>query len=79
MPLWRIFSHPTTFSPSQREALAKDITAYYVGRNLPAFYVNVVVSSLSHPSPSFFPPCCFPCFVFLTFFALKRKLMMVDA
>lgn len=42
MPLWRIWSHPKTFTPAQRSALAKDITAYYVSRGLPAFYVNVL-------------------------------------
>lgn len=41
MPLWRIFSHPDTFSPAQRIAFAKDITEYYVDKGLPAFYVNV--------------------------------------
>jgi len=42
MPLWRIYSHPTTFSPSQREGLAKAITALYVKAGLPPFYVNVL-------------------------------------
>lgn len=42
MPLWRIFAHPTTFTPSQREALAKKVTELYVSRGLPAFYVNVI-------------------------------------
>ena len=42
MPLWRIFSHPSTFNPEQRLALAKSVTALYKG--LPAFYVNVIVS-----------------------------------
>lgn len=42
MPLWRIYAHPDTFSPAQRAALAKDITALYVDQiDLPAFYVNV--------------------------------------
>lgn len=42
MPLWRIFSHPSTFSPSQRSGLAKAITELYVSRGLPAFYVVVL-------------------------------------
>ena len=40
MPLWRIFSHPDTFSLEQRAALARDVTALY--GLLPAFYVNVI-------------------------------------
>ena len=40
MPLWRIFSHPDTFSLEQRAALARDITALY--GFLQAFYVNVI-------------------------------------
>jgi len=42
MPLWRIFVHPDIFTPSQRAALAKDVTNLYVSRGLPAFYVNVL-------------------------------------
>jgi hypothetical protein len=42
MPLWRIFSHPNTFSYDQRLGLAKAITDLYVRSNLPAFYVNVI-------------------------------------
>lgn len=42
MPLWRIWSHPKTFTPAQRSALAKDLTAYYTRIGLPAFYVNVI-------------------------------------
>lgn len=41
MPLWRIFAHPDTFTPTQRTAFAKNITEYYVDKGLPAFYVNV--------------------------------------
>jgi phenylpyruvate tautomerase PptA (4-oxalocrotonate tautomerase family) len=41
MPLWRIFSNPDTFSPTQRAAFAKDITDYYIDKGLPPFYVNV--------------------------------------
>jgi hypothetical protein len=40
MPLWRIFSHPDTFSLEQRAAIARDVTALY--GLLPAFYVNVI-------------------------------------
>ena len=46
MPLWRIFAHPSTFSPSQRAELAASITALYVSRGLPAFYVNVLFINL---------------------------------
>ncbi|MCJ1260531.1 hypothetical protein MMC22_000392 [Lobaria immixta] len=42
MPLWRIFSHPSTFSTAQRQALAESITSHYTGEGLPAFYVDVV-------------------------------------
>ena len=41
MPLWRIFVNPGTYTPSQKAALARDVTALYVSINLPAFYVNV--------------------------------------
>lgn len=42
MPLWRIFSHPSTFTTAQKQALAESITSLYTGRGLPAFYVDVV-------------------------------------
>jgi hypothetical protein len=42
MPLWRIYSHSSTFSTAQREGLAKSITSLYVNVGLPAFYVNVL-------------------------------------
>jgi len=42
MPLWRVFSHPSTFSHDQRAVLAQKVTELYVSRGLPAFYVNVV-------------------------------------
>ncbi|KIV79819.1 hypothetical protein PV11_07364 [Exophiala sideris] len=42
MPLWRIFSHPQTFSIGQRKGLAKAVTELYVSLGLPAFYVNVI-------------------------------------
>jgi len=42
MPLWRIFSHPSTFTLEQRAGIAKAVTAQYVARGLPAFYVNVI-------------------------------------
>jgi phenylpyruvate tautomerase PptA (4-oxalocrotonate tautomerase family) len=42
MPLWRIFSHPSTFSTEQRRGLAADITKFYSSRGLPPFYVNVI-------------------------------------
>ena len=41
MPVWRIFAHPDTFTPTQRVALAKDVTELYKKGGLPAFYVNV--------------------------------------
>jgi hypothetical protein len=50
MPLWRIFANPTTFSLSQRESIAKAITALYVGIGLPAFYVNVVFINVNEDS-----------------------------
>lgn len=50
MPLWRIFAHPSTFTPSQRLALSKDVTALYVSRDLPAFYVNVVFIDMPEDS-----------------------------
>lgn len=42
MPLWRIFSHPDTFSTAQKKALVESITPFYTSSGLPAFYVNVV-------------------------------------
>jgi hypothetical protein len=47
MPLWRIFSHPSTFTPAQREALSTDITSIYTRGGLPAFYVNVIFIDVS--------------------------------
>ena len=41
MPLWRIYSHPTTFTPTQRSALAQSVTRLY-SPHMPAFYVNVI-------------------------------------
>lgn len=47
MPLWRIFSHPDTFTETQREALAGAITDLYVNHvKLPPFYVNVLFIDL---------------------------------
>ncbi|EXJ57503.1 hypothetical protein A1O7_07851 [Cladophialophora yegresii CBS 114405] len=57
MPLWRIFSHPSTFSPTQRQGLAKAVTALYVSRGLPAFYVNVIFIDL--PDADGTNPSCF--------------------
>ncbi|KAJ9610717.1 hypothetical protein H2200_005494 [Cladophialophora chaetospira] len=57
MPLWRIFSNPKTFSPAQRSGLAKAITALYVSRGLPAFYVNVLFIDL--PDNDGASPSCF--------------------
>lgn len=42
MPLWRIFSHPDTFSTAQKQALVESITPFYTRGGLPSFYVNVV-------------------------------------
>ncbi|EXJ67680.1 uncharacterized protein A1O5_09026 [Cladophialophora psammophila CBS 110553] len=42
MPLWRIFSHPSTFSSSQREGISKAITDLFVSYGLPPFYVVVL-------------------------------------
>ncbi|KIX99742.1 uncharacterized protein Z520_04378 [Fonsecaea multimorphosa CBS 102226] len=42
MPLWRIFSHPSIFTASQREGISKAITDLYVSRGLPPFYVVVI-------------------------------------
>lgn len=43
MPLWRIFTHPTVFTPAQKRSLAQAITKVYVEEvGLPAFYVNVL-------------------------------------
>ena len=57
MPLWRVFSHPTTFNAEQRLALAKSVTELYVSKGLPAFYVNVIVRSSFFPmlAPSLIP------------------------
>lgn len=50
MPLWRIFSNPSTFTPPQREGLAKAITGLYTNVGLPAFYVVVVFINLDEDS-----------------------------
>ncbi|MCJ1464850.1 hypothetical protein MMC07_003465 [Pseudocyphellaria aurata] len=44
MPLWRIFSHSSTFNTAQKQALAQSITQFYTrgGSGLPAFYVDIV-------------------------------------
>lgn len=50
MPLWRIFSNPSTFSPATKSLLSKAITALYTdpaGAALPAFYVNVLFIPLA--------------------------------
>jgi len=47
MPLWRVFAHPETFSREQRARFSKAITALYVSRGLPAFYVNVIFLDVS--------------------------------
>lgn len=46
MPVWRIFSNPSTFTAAQRAGLAKAVTDLYVSRGLPAFYVNVLFINL---------------------------------
>lgn len=50
MPLWRVFSNPSTFDSTQREGLAKAITGLYTNIGLPAFYVNVLFISLDENS-----------------------------
>ena len=44
MPLWRIYSHPDTFTKEQKAGLAKAITKLYTDApvSLPAFYANVL-------------------------------------
>ena len=42
MPLWQIFSNPSTFTPDQKRALVESITPMYTKIGLPAFYVNVI-------------------------------------
>ncbi|KAF2198096.1 hypothetical protein GQ43DRAFT_443660 [Delitschia confertaspora ATCC 74209] len=50
MPLWQIFHPPTTFQTSEsKSALARDATALYA-RILPAFYVNVIFTSVDPSS-----------------------------
>lgn len=42
MPLWQIFHPPGTFQDeASKTALSKDITAYYTGVGMPAFFVVV--------------------------------------
>lgn len=50
MPLWRIFSHPDSFSTAQKQALVESITPFYTKSGLPAFYVNVVFISVEPSS-----------------------------
>ncbi|RYO42797.1 hypothetical protein AA0111_g705 [Alternaria arborescens] len=40
MPLWRIYSHPDTFTLDQKRGIAAAITKHY--DVLPAFYVDVI-------------------------------------
>lgn len=42
MPVWRIFAHPSIFTHDQKRSFAEDVTAMYVSRGLPKFYVNVL-------------------------------------
>jgi hypothetical protein len=61
MPLWRIFSHPDTFSYEQKKGIADAVTKLYTSEpvNLPAFYVNVLFIPLKEDEcvPSPFSPC----------------------
>lgn len=50
MPLWRVFSNPSTFDSTQREGLAKAVTGLYTYIGLPAFYVNVLFINLDEDS-----------------------------
>ena len=50
MPLWRIFSDPSTFNTAQKAALAKSITTLYTDASLPAFYVDVIFIPIENNS-----------------------------
>lgn len=52
MPLWRIYSSPGTFDPTQKAALVSSIVPMYTPAGLPAFYVVIVFHDI--PSDSFF-------------------------
>jgi phenylpyruvate tautomerase PptA (4-oxalocrotonate tautomerase family) len=49
MPLWKVYHSAGAFSPEEKQALAKDITALYAAR-LPAFYVGVVFQEVAPDS-----------------------------
>jgi hypothetical protein len=44
MPLWRFFTHPSTYTAQDKDAISKAITSFYTrpGIDLPAFYVVVI-------------------------------------
>ncbi|MCJ1402873.1 hypothetical protein MMC11_006094 [Xylographa trunciseda] len=50
MPLWRIYSNPSTFTPAEKAALAADIVPLYVGAGLPGFFVNVLFIAVDEES-----------------------------
>ncbi|WP_040807883.1 tautomerase family protein [Nocardia concava] len=52
MPLWHIYHPANTYTASDKERLAKEITAYYVRFGLPEFYAVVLYHEI--PSDSFY-------------------------
>ncbi|MCJ1381498.1 hypothetical protein MMC17_004609 [Xylographa soralifera] len=50
MPLWRIYSNPSTFTSAQKAALVADIVPLYVGAGLPGFFVNVLFIAVDDES-----------------------------
>jgi len=50
MPLWRIFSHPSTFTPTQRQGISSAITKLY--SSLPPFVSLFLRSPTSSPPQS---------------------------
>ncbi|MBB5918688.1 phenylpyruvate tautomerase PptA (4-oxalocrotonate tautomerase family) [Nocardia transvalensis] len=52
MPLWHIHHPPNTYSDKDKQDFARDITEFYTGVGLPAFYV--VVLFIEVPETSFF-------------------------
>jgi phenylpyruvate tautomerase PptA (4-oxalocrotonate tautomerase family) len=49
MPLWKVYHSPGAFTPEEKQALSKDITALYSVR-LPEFYVGVVFQEVTPDS-----------------------------
>ncbi|KZM72015.1 tautomerase family protein [Nocardia terpenica] len=50
MPLWHIYHPADTYSEADKKNFARDITDFYTGFGLPAFYVVVVFDEVDESS-----------------------------